>query len=230
VEKILIASSIHERKLRAQKIIALLEEATKNMRPPLTNQIVDLYGRDPYLILISCLLSLRARDTSTIHVCERLFAQVKTPAAMVALSLDQIEHLIYPVNFYRRKAAVLKSVSLVLLEQFNGKVPSDKKALLSISGIGPKTAALVLGHAFGIPAICVDIHVHRISNRLGLIQTTRTIDTERELELVIPQDKWIVYNYLLVTWGQNVCVPVSPLCNSCVLLPICPQVGVIRHR
>lgn len=222
--------SPQENKVRAQKVIALLEEATKHMRPSLTSQIIDLYGRDPFLILISCLLSLRARDSSTITICERLFSHIRTPQALSQLSITQIEHLIYPVNFYKRKAAVLHDIAGDLLERFNGVVPRTEQELLSLPGVGRKTAALVLGTGFGIPALCVDIHVHRISNRLGLVSTTKTIDTERELKKIIPQNQWIEINRLLVIWGQNICVPLSPKCSACVLLPICPQIGVIRHR
>lgn len=225
-----VSNAIYERKLRAQKVIALLEQATKSMRPPLTDLIIEKYGRKPYLILISCLLSLRARDTSTIHICDRLFSRIQSPEALVLLSQEELEKLIYPVTFYHRKAAILHSVSQELLERFDGNVPNTEKALLSISGIGRKTAALVLGHAFGIPALCVDIHVHRISNRLGLVHTTRTIDTETELKKIIDRKYWIAFNRLLVIWGQNICVPISPRCSSCILLPLCLQNGVTRHR
>lgn len=222
--------SVNERKARAQKIIALLEVATKNMRPTLSTLIIQDYGRDPFLILISCLLSLRARDSSTINICTRLFSNISKPQDIINISLEDLEKLIYPVNYYKVKAKTLKSVCQELITRFNGKVPNNQEDLLSMKGVGPKTSALVLAEGFGIPAIIVDVHMHRVSNRLGIISTTTVKETEQELKAIIPENKWIDLNRLFVTWGQNICVPISPFCSKCVLLPLCQQKGVISQR
>ncbi len=215
---------------RIDKIIEILEYATHEMTPPLTSLIRDDFGNDPYVILISCLLSLRSRDITTYPVCKNLFARARTPQEMLALSHKELEKIIHPVNYYRKKALLLKEVSNDLLERFNGQVPKTEKELLSIKGVGPKTAALVLGQAFNIPAICVDTHVHRISNRLGLISTKTAEQTEIELKKIVPQKYWIRLNHLLVMWGQNICVPISPFCSRCALFPLCQRVGVQRSR
>src|ERR1700730_15574631 len=160
-----------ERKARAVQIVEILRAATREMGKPASMQIVARHGRNPYLILISCLLSLRTRDTTSFPASCRLFDHAKTPHEMLQLSLPVIESIIYPVGFYRNKARLIHGISQDLIDRFEGKVPVDKEALLSIKGVGLKTANLVLGVAFCIPALCVDTHVHRISNRLGLVQT-----------------------------------------------------------
>lgn len=222
--------SLVDRQQRALKIIEILQKSTQAMLKPMVNRITDVYGRDPFIVLVACLLSLRARDTFTFEICKQLFARAQTPHELLALSLSELEQLIYGINYYRTKASIIHSVSLEIINRFNGTVPQSKEALLSIKGVGPKTANLVLGHAFNIPAICVDIHVHRVSNRLALVNTKTSEETEKELERVIPRDKWIDINYLLVMWGQNICVPVSPFCSKCPLLPLCYQKGVTKHR
>lgn len=218
------------KKERAIRIIHLLRKATKGMEQPASVSIIQQYGRDPYLVLISCLLSLRTKDTVSLPASQRLFEYAKTPEQMLKLPIQKIEKLIYPSGFYHRKAILLHTVSQDLLTRFKGKVPSNLEDLLSIKGVGRKTANLVLGVAFKIPAICVDTHVHTVSNRLGLVKTNTTDETEEALRKLLPKKYWIEYNHLMVTWGQNICVPVSPKCSQCVLLPICPQVGVTKHR
>lgn len=200
------------------------------MVEPAACQIVTQFGRDPFLILISCLLSLRTRDTASLPASQRLFALAKTPQEILDLPISKIEHLIYPVGFYRRKAVTLQEVSADLLARFQGKVPNTMEQLLSLKGVGRKTANLVLGVGFGIPAICVDVHVHRISNRLGLITTKTVEETEEALKQLLPQDYWIEYNRLLVIWGQNICVPISPLCSKCAISDLCPKIGVTKRR
>ena len=226
----MIKESGQERKARALQIIKLLKQGTKDMLPTACAQIVARYGKDPYLILISCLLSLRTKDTVSFPASCRLFEHAKTPEKMLKLSLATIEKLIYPTGFYKNKARILHSVSADLLKRFKGKVPHNQDDLLSIKGVGGKTASLVQAEAFGIPAICVDTHVHRISNRLGLVKTKTPQQTESELKELLPKDQWIDFNHLLVMWGQNICVPISPKCSSCVLLPLCPQIGVTTRR
>ncbi len=192
-----------ELKARAVKIVEVLRTATRGMVRPASVQIVARYGRKPFLILISCLLSLRTRDITSFPASCRLFAKAKTPRGMLKLPLKTIEKLIYPVGFYRNKAKLIHSMSKDLLDRFGGKVPQSKEELLSIKGVGLKTANLVLGAAFGIPAICVDTHVHKISNQLGLVKTKTPEETEAALQKIIPQESWIEYGYLMVMWGQN---------------------------
>lgn len=222
--------TLEERKTRILKGIALLEKATQGMLPPLIDIIIEEYGKDPFLILISCLLSLRARDTSTIHNCRRLFEKVRTPQALVKLSIEELQEILRPLNFYRKKAYVLHNVCQELISRFNGQVPSNEEDLLSLKGVGRKTATLVLGKAFDVPAICVDTHVHRVSNRLGWVETKTPDETEEALKQIVPRTKWIEFNRLLVTWGQNICVPISPLCSKCVLFSLCPKIGVTKQR
>ena len=212
------------------KALALLKKATVSMQKPMSVLLVELYGRDPFLILISCLLSLRARDPVTFEVSKKLFARVRTPEELVKVPVVELEELFYPLGFYRRKAQIVHDVCQELLTRFNGIVPSDEKDLLSIKGVGRKTAALVQGEGFGIPAICVDTHVHRVANRLGWVDTRHPDDTEEALKKLVPREDWISLNHYLVMWGQNVCVPQSPWCSKCILSPICPKKGVIKQR
>lgn len=211
-------------------IVQTLRHATKKFPLPLADTIIAEYGKDPYLILISCLLSLRAKDSMTIHVCRTLFARAHTPQQMVALSRSELEQLVYTTGFYKNKARAVHNVSAELIEKFGGKVPRSKDALLTMKGIGPKTANLVMSLAFGQPEICVDTHVHRISNRLGLVHTRKVEDTEAALRTILPKKYWIVWNKLLVMWGQNVCTPQSPWCSRCAVRQWCKRVGVAKAR
>lgn len=211
-------------------LIQLLEKATFSAVPPMTQSIVAHYPNDPYPVLISCLLSLRAQDKVTLPVSLALFARAKTPEQMLALPLSEIESIVRPVNYYRKKAVQLHEVSADLMNRFDGKVPNNLHDLLSIKGVGLKTANLVLAEAFGIPAICVDVHVHRISNRLGIIQTTTVEETEYALRQVLPQKYWILWNRLLVMLGQTLCGAISPICSQCPLADVCPKIGVVKKR
>lgn len=225
-----MSTNLLELETRAQKIVSLLKQATRGMRKPMTSLIVDVYGKDSFVILIACLLSLRARDTVTFGICKQLFARAKTPHELLLVPLEELEAILRPLGFYRKKAHVIHDVSQEIIDRFNGKVPATEQELLSIKGVGRKTANLVLGEAFGIPALCVDTHVHQVANRLGLVDTSTPEQTEEQLKRFIPREQWIELSYLLVTWGQNVCVPLSPLCSRCILLPFCPQRGIVRHR
>jgi endonuclease-3 len=216
--------------MHIDQIVACLKKEVRHYPPPLSDQIVAEYGRDPYLILMSCLLSLRAKDVMTIHTCRTLFKSVRTPQQMVALPRRALEKIVFTTGFYKTKARVLQTVSQTLLDQFGGKVPDNADALMGIKGIGPKTAQLVLGVAFGKPAVCVDTHVHRISNRLGLVKTSTVEQTEAALRKLLPKKYWIIWNNLLVVWGQQVCVPVSPKCSQCAIRHWCKRVGVTRSR
>ena len=200
------------------------------MIEPASATIVQQYGRDPFLVLVSCILSLRTKDTVSLPASQRLFEYAKTPQQMLSFSISAIEKLIYPTGFYRQKTKQILKISELLLKKYQGTVPHTKQELMDLPGVGPKTAALVLSEGFEIPAICVDTHVHRISNRLGIVHTSSVEETEKELMGLLPKKYWSEYNKLMVMWGQNICVPISPKCSECPLLPLCPQVGVKRHR
>lgn len=187
------------------RIIHFLQDKTKQSFEPMTREIVLLYGKDPYLILISCLLSLQNRDVVTLPVAQKLFAVACTPEQMVQLSTSELQNIIRSVNYFKTKALRIHEISQVLLDQFGGKVPSDKTTLLLLKGVGIKTANLVLAEAFDIPAICVDTHVHRLSNHWGLVRTQTPAQTEIALQKILPKKYWINWNYLLVKWGQSMC-------------------------
>ncbi|MFA5999120.1 MAG: endonuclease III [Candidatus Babeliales bacterium] len=190
---------------RIDQIIEILKKDTKKSPEPMTREIIFLYGKSPYHILISCLLSLQARDVVTLPVSIELFKLAQTPQEMVALSFSQIEQTIKSINYFKTKAKRLHSVSQDLLDRFDGKVPADLFLLRSIKGIGLKTANLVLAEAFDIPAICVDTHVHRLSNHWGMVATKTPEQTEAALKKILPEKYWIEWNYLLVKWGQSIC-------------------------
>lgn len=186
--------------------------------------------RDPFLTLIGCILSLRTKDETTAVAAPRLFAKANTPAALLALPIDQIERLIFPVGFYRTKARVIHAICRDLIERFGGAVPDRIDDLLTLKGVGRKTANLVVTEAFGKPGICVDTHVHRISNRWGLVRTPTPDKTEAALREVLPRRYWNEYNGLLVAFGQTLCQPVSPWCSRCPVARRCPRIGVVRSR
>jgi len=190
--------------LSARKIVAIIDQATKDVPVPLSVTVVAEYGKDPFLILISCLLSLRAKDTKTITVVRKLFSVARTPQEFNALSQKELEKIIYSIGFYQQKARTIKSVSAQLLADFGGKVPRTKEELLQLNGVGQKTANLVLSTAYDIPAICVDVHVHRLSNLLGLVHTKTPEETEQALEKVFPKSYWSRINEVLVKLGQNI--------------------------
>ncbi|TET05826.1 endonuclease III [Candidatus Dependentiae bacterium] len=200
------------------------------MTQPAVSQIVAKYGRDFFLILISCLLSLRTKDTISLPISLILFQYARTPKELLKIPLKRLEKIIYSIGFYRKKARLLHSVSRDIITRFGGKVPNTLKELLSIRGVGQKTANVVLAEGFRIPAIAVDTHVHRIANRLGLVKTKTPEQTERELRKIIPKRYWIELNPLLVMWGQNICEPISPRCSQCVIAQFCPRIGVTRSR
>ena len=213
-----------------EKIIKQLRIATQGMVPPASQTIVSRFGRDPFLVLIGCILSLRTKDTVSLPASCRLFEHASTPQAILALSHEAIASIIYPVGFYRRKAITIHKICADLLSRFNGVVPNTREELMSFHGVGLKTANLVLSEGFEIPALCVDTHVHRISNRLGVVATKTPEETEAALRAVIPQEHWIEWTKLLVMLGQNTCVPISPKCSFCPVRTECKRVGVTRSR
>jgi endonuclease III len=181
-------------------------------------------------VLIACLLSLRTKDETTGPAAARLFDLADTPESMLRLTPRQIERAIFPVGFYRIKARVILGVCRDLLSRFAGRVPDDIDALLTLKGVGRKTANLVVTQGFNKPGICVDIHVHRISNRLGYVRTRNPTETEAALRARLPRRYWIGYNDLLVSFGQNICQPVSPKCSECPVRVRCARIGVTRSR
>lgn len=185
---------------------------------------------DPFLTLAGCILSLRTKDEVTALAAERLFARANTPQALLALPTTTVERLIYPVGFYRTKARVLRAICEDLIGKFGGRVPDTIDALLTLKGVGRKTANLVVTQAFRKPGICVDTHVHRISNRWGLVKTGTPEKTEMALRAVLPRRYWIDYNTILVAFGQSICQPLSPWCSRCPIGTQCPRIGVIRSR
>ncbi len=215
-------------KAQINKIIEIL----KGLYPSLQEPIVTEVARqgNPFFVLISTILSLRTKDKTTKQATQRLLSVAKTPEEMCQLTQEQIAKIIYPVGFYSVKAKNILEVCRILIEKFDSKVPDKLEDLLSLPNVGRKTANLVLSKGFNIPAICVDIHVHRISNRLGIVKTKTPHQTEFELMKVLPKKYWIEYNDLLVPFGQNICTPVSPFCSKCELSFICPKVGVKSSR
>ena len=211
------------------RVIARLRREVPRWRPTAIGQLAER-SRDPFRVLIACLLSLRTKDETTGPASERLFALADTPEKMLRLAPEQIERAIFPVGFYRTKARVVLGISRDLIERFGGEVPNRIDALLTLKGVGRKTANLVVTQGFNKPGICVDTHVHRISNRLGYVKTGNPEKTEAALRAKLPRRYWIGYNDLLVSFGQNICLPVSPRCSECPVRASCPRVGVKHSR
>ena len=183
-----------------------------------------------FKILIACLLSLRAKDETTERISKELFKVANTPRKIAKINTKRLEKIIFSTGHYRKKARVLKHVSSELIKRFNGKVPSNREDLMSIKGIGPKTANIVLSFAFDKPVIAVDTHVHRVSNRLGLVKTKTAEKTEPELYKKIPKKYWKETNALLVLFGREVCQPISPKCSKCPINKVCKKVNVKKSR
>jgi endonuclease-3 len=188
------------------------------------------YLATPYTVLISCILSLRTLDKTTNAASERLFRIASTPKKMLATAADVIEKTIYPVSFYRVKTKSIHAISVQLLARFGGEVPSTLDELLELPGVGRKTANIVLTLGFRKPGIAVDTHVHRISNRLGYVRTKTPDHTEMALRRKLPPRYWGTFNDLLVTYGQNLCKPISPFCSQCKIARYCKRVGVTISR
>jgi endonuclease-3 len=185
---------------------------------------------DPYHVLVSTVISLRTKDEVTKSASDRLFRRAPTAADLATMPEEEIAEIIYPAGFYRTKARNLRSIAETLQQEYGGRVPDTEAGLLTLPGVGRKTANLVLGLGFGLPAICVDTHVHRIPNRLGIVETKTPDKTEEALQESLPREYWIEINGLLVAFGRQVCTPVSPWCSTCPLAERCPRIGVTRSR
>jgi endonuclease-3 len=211
------------------RILRALHRTSRRWNPTAVGAVAQ-DSRDPFQILVSCLISLRTKDEVTAEASARLFRLARTPRTMLDFSAARIARTIYPAGFYRTKAKTIRSLCRTLLDKHGGAVPDDLETLLTLKGVGRKTANLVVTIGFGKPGICVDTHVHRISNRLGIVKTKTPEQTEFALRRVLPRRHWIPYNDLLVTFGQNVCKPISPLCSTCPVNALCPRIGVGKHR
>jgi endonuclease-3 len=206
-----------------------VRKEVRKWRDPSVTQVAKK-TRDPFRVLISCLLSLRTKDEVTAEASARLFALASTPGEMVKLPARTIAKTIFPVGFYNKKAKTIRVVCRDLIARFGSRVPDELDDLLTLKGVGRKTANLVLTKGFGKPGICVDTHVHRIVNRWGYVKTKTPDKTELALRDKLPKRYWITINDLLVTFGKNMCKPISPHCSQCPLPKMCPQIGVTRHR
>ena len=213
---------------RIRELVRRLEDFRRGCR--VTTLAEEESSRSPFRLLVACVISLRTKDEVTAEASRRLFGIAPTPDRLAELDVKRIAKAIYPAGFYNTKAGQLHEIARILLDDHHGEVPADEDALLALPGVGRKTANLVLGLGYDIPAICVDTHVHRISNRLGLVTTKTPEKTERALNEVLPRDLWIPINDLLVTFGQNQCHPTSPRCTGCPLEDLCPRIGVTRSR
>ena len=211
------------------RVYKILNKEVKKYKVPVID-LIKIKTQSHFKVLVATILSARTKDETTIKVCERLFKVVKDISDFEMLSEDEIEKLIYPVGFYKTKAKYLKKLPKVLEEEFNGKIPSEIDDLLKLPGVGRKTANLVRSVGFKKPAMAIDVHCHRIFNRLGYIKTKTPFETEMLLREKLPKKYWEKINYLMVAFGQNLCRPVSPHCSKCPIIDHCNQVGVEGKR
>ena len=218
---------MNEREIHAA--IRILRREVPKWDTPVVTLMAETY-QSPFRVLISCILSLRTQDGTTAKASHRLFAIADSPQAMVTLTVKKIEKLIYPVGFYKTKAQNIREICQVINEQYQGKVPDEIDELLKFKGVGRKTANLVVTLGYNKPGICVDTHVHRISNRWGYVKTKTPEKTEFALRGKLPKPYWIEYNNLLVNFGQHLCRPISPMCSQCPVKKFCRQIGVAARR
>jgi len=210
------------------KVIELVKRQVEKTVPYVT--LLSLRERDPFKILVSTILSARTKDEVTKNASERLFKIVRNPKDILRMKENELQRTIYPVGFYRQKTRYLKELAKSLIEKYNGKVPNSLEELMELPGVGRKTANLVITLAFDKFGICVDTHVHRIANRWGYVKTKNPKETEFELRKKLPKKYWKEINTLLVSFGQTVCKPISPICSTCFLNQFCPKIGVKRWR
>jgi endonuclease III len=209
-------------------VFKILSFAVKTLEEPIVGRVAE--EGDPFKILISTMLSLRTKDSTTEQACLRLFDLASTPEGIIHVPVASLEKAIFPVGFYKTKAKNIKEASKILLDKFAGKVPSDMANLLELPGVGRKTANLVLILGFDKMGICVDTHVHRITNRWGYVSTKTPDETEMRLREILPKQYWKQINNYLVPYGQNICVPISPFCSRCKLLLYCERIKVTSSR
>jgi endonuclease-3 len=212
-----------------ENVLTVLKAESRTWQAPIVTLVAER-SKDPFQILISTILSLRTKDDVTTEASRRLFNKAKTPSQILKLSAEQIQRLIFPVGFYKRKAENIREVCQILIHEFNSQVPDDLEKLLELPGVGRKTANLVITLGFNKPGICVDTHVHRISNRLGYVRTRTPDETEMTLRKKLPMRWWIPINDILVAFGQAQCKPISPFCSHCKVFNDCERVGVVKSR
>jgi endonuclease-3 len=210
-------------------VIRILRREVPQWETPIVTLMAETY-ESPFRVLISCILSLRTQDSTTAQASHRLFALADSPEAMMKLTTKTIEKAIFPVGFYRTKSKIIREICRTLIRDYSGKVPDDIDELLKFKGVGRKTANLVVTLGYKKPGICVDTHVHRISNRWGYVRTNDPHKTELALREKLPKAYWIEYNDLLVSFGQHLCRPISPLCSQCPVEKYCSKVGVTLSR
>lgn len=218
-----------KRKISWETILTKLRTSIEKTPLPSVSTLAE-DDDDPFRVLVSTLISLRTKDEVTLKASLRLFKKISSPRQLATLSEAEIEQLIYPAGFYKTKAKNLKAISGILVAVYAGRVPADEEKLLALPGVGRKTANLVLNLGYGMKAICVDTHVHRISNRLGWVRTKTPEETEYALMEILPDTYWIEINELLVRFGQQICRPIGPFCSRCPVSVHCPRVGVKRSR
>lgn len=211
-----------------EAIRILRQEVPKWKTPAVT--VVAERDRSPFAVLISCILSLRTKDETTAQAFKRLKKRARSPKGILNIPQDELAQIIYPVGFYNNKARDIHHICRDLIERYDGQVPDSIEELLTLKGVGRKTANLVMTLGHGLPGICVDVHVHRIANRWGYVKTKTPDETEFALRKKLPPEYWIEINDLLVTYGQNLCAPVSPKCSQCLLDSFCRRRGVTKHR
>jgi len=211
------------------RVLPAVRKAVRGERAPSVTEIARR-SHDPFRVLVSTVISARTKDEVTGEAARRLFAEAATPKAIAALAERRIAELIYPAGFYRTKAKAIRALSAKVAGDFGGRVPDTMEGLLSLPGVGRKTANLVLTLGFALPGICVDTHVHRVVNRLGIIGTKTPAETEACLRAALPRGYWFEVNDLLVTFGKTICAPVSPRCSICPIARSCSRAGVGRSR
>lgn len=215
--------------LSPEWVIPRVREAVENHRIPSVTELAGTH-KDPFKVLISTVISLRTKDEVTIEAANRLFERASGPVELIDLEEEDVQELIYPAGFYRVKAKHILEIAGILVDNYEGVVPQDQEALMRLPGVGLKTANLTLSEGYGLPYICVDTHVHRISNRLGWVSTSSPEKTEKALQDFLPKQFWIPINELFVRFGQALCSPVSPRCSRCPLADYCPRIGVEKRR
>jgi endonuclease III len=208
-----------------RQVVRILKKEFTTHRMPVV-ELIGIQTRDPFKVLVTTILSARTRDETTAAASARLFTEVKTADDFTSLTIGEIERLIYPVGFFHDKARHLKALPIVLAERFGGVVPSTVEELVELPGVGRKTANLVVAVAFDKPAVCVDVHVHRIFNRLGYLATRTPFNTEMSLRKTLPVRYWTTFNSYFVSFGQHLCFPLSPRCDRCPIYRYCDRVGV----
>lgn len=217
------------KKVQITKVLDILDKESKNWDVPVA-ELIQVQTKDPFKVLLATILSARSRDEVTAKVAARLYKKVNEPNDLLMLSVKEIEELIFPIGFYKNKAKYLHELPKVLDSEFDGVIPDEIEEMVKLPGVGRKTANLVRSVGFDKPAICVDVHVHRIMNRFGYIKTKDVLDTEMTLRSKVPEEYWQIINRVLVALGQNICAPITPKCSVCPVYKHCNRVGVEKSR